>query len=205
MPNAVPTAPKRMKFVGTKTRPSTRPARRWPTGAGRSGGQASVPCHQSRFRAFLLSGGRRAAKKGGAFLCVPGFARAFSRRVCGRCCQRAGFTSNRGIWAGRLAVRLDERIEGLRARIAALARARDAGLPERLNERAVSGPPIISSANVAAIGAGILHQGRDFAAWLGLGPKQFARRPTRTVLSKYRSAAIGYLRRPVRSGPPGSC
>ena len=64
---------------------------------------------------------------------------------------------------------LDERIEGLSAEIGVLARA-DSGC-----ERLMSVPgigPIISSAMVAAIGAGdAFTKGRDFAAWLGLVPK----------------------------------
>jgi transposase len=66
--------------------------------------------------------------------------------------------------------RLDERIDQLSGEIAALAR-QDAGC-----ERLMSVPgigPIISSAMVAAIGAGeVFSKGRDFAAWLGLVPKQ---------------------------------
>jgi transposase len=66
--------------------------------------------------------------------------------------------------------RLDERIDGLSGEIDTLAR-QDAGC-----ERLMSVPgigPIISSAMVAAIGAGdMFSKGRDFAAWLGLVPKQ---------------------------------
>ena len=65
--------------------------------------------------------------------------------------------------------RLDERIEGLSGEIEAIAR-QDSGC-----ERLMSVPgigPIISSAMVAAIGAGdAFSKGRDFAAWLGLVPK----------------------------------
>ena len=77
--------------------------------------------------------------------------------------------------------RLDERIEGLSGEIAALAR-QDAGC-----ERLMSVPgigPIISRAMVAAVGAGdTFTKGRDFAAWLGLVPKQFST-GDRTVLGK---------------------
>ena len=66
--------------------------------------------------------------------------------------------------------RLDERIEGLSSEIEELAK-RDAGC-----ERLMSIPgigPIISSAMVAAIGTGdSFSKGRDFAAWLGLVPRQ---------------------------------
>src|SRR5213593_3902308 len=77
--------------------------------------------------------------------------------------------------------RLDERIEGLSGEIEAIAR-RDAGC-----ERLMSVPgigPIISSAMVAAIGAGdAFAKGRDFAAWLGLVPKQIST-GDRTKISK---------------------
>src|SRR6266446_568740 len=87
--------------------------------------------------------------------------------------------------------RLDERIEGLSGEIAALAR-QDAGC-----ERLMSVPgigPIISSAMVAAIGAGDgFAKGRDFAAWLGLVPKQFST-GDRTVLGKISKRGNRYLR-----------
>ena len=87
--------------------------------------------------------------------------------------------------------RLDERIEGLSGEIDALAR-QDAGC-----ERLMSVPgigPIISSAMVAAIGAGdTFTKGRDFAAWLGLVPKQFST-GDRTVLGKISKRGNRYLR-----------
>jgi len=87
--------------------------------------------------------------------------------------------------------RLDERIEGLSGEIAAFAR-QDAGC-----ERLMSVPgigPIISSAMVAAIGAGdTFTKGRDFAAWLGLVPKQFST-GDRTVLGKISKRGNRYLR-----------
>src|SRR3981189_1301924 len=68
--------------------------------------------------------------------------------------------------------RLDERVEGLSNESEAIAR-QDTGC-----ERLMSVPgigPIISSAMVAAIGAGdTFTKGRDFAAWLGLVPKQIS-------------------------------
>ena len=75
--------------------------------------------------------------------------------------------------------RLDERVEGLSNEIEAIAH-RDSSC-----ERLMSVPgigPIISSAMVAAIGAGdVFTKGRDFAAWLGLVPKQIST-GDRTVL-----------------------
>ena len=79
--------------------------------------------------------------------------------------------------------RLDERIEGLSGEIAALAR-QDAGCDRLMSVPGIG--PIISSAMVAAIGAGdTFTKGRDFAAWLGLVPKQFST-GDRTVLGKIR-------------------
>ena len=87
--------------------------------------------------------------------------------------------------------RLDERIEGLSGEIEALAR-QDAGC-----ERLMSVPgigPIISSAMVAAIGAGdTFTKGRDFAAWLGLVPRQFST-GDRTILGKISKRGNRYLR-----------
>ena len=87
--------------------------------------------------------------------------------------------------------RLDERIAGLTGEIEAVA-GRDAGC-----ERLMSVPnigPIISSAMVAAIGAGdTFTKGRDFAAWLGLVPKQFST-GDRTVLGKISKRGNRYLR-----------
>jgi transposase len=77
--------------------------------------------------------------------------------------------------------RLDERIEGLSKEIETIAR-RDAGC-----ERLISVPgigPMISSAMVATIGTGdVFSKGRDFAAWLGLVPKQIST-GDRTILGK---------------------
>src|SRR6201997_2345893 len=87
--------------------------------------------------------------------------------------------------------RLDERIEGLSSEIEALAR-RDAGC-----ERLMSVPgigPIISSAMVAVIGTGdAFTKGRDFAAWLGLVPKQIST-GDRTILGKISKRGNRYLR-----------
>jgi transposase len=87
--------------------------------------------------------------------------------------------------------RLDERIEGLSGEIDGLAR-QDAGC-----ERLMSVPgigPIISSAMVAAIGAGdAFAKGRDFAAWLGLVPKQTST-GDRTILGKISKSGNRYLR-----------
>jgi transposase len=87
--------------------------------------------------------------------------------------------------------RLDERIEGLSTEIEVLARM-EAGC-----ERLMSVPgigPIISSAMVAAIGAGdAFSKGRDFAAWLGLVPRQIST-GGRTILGKISKRGNRYLR-----------
>jgi transposase len=87
--------------------------------------------------------------------------------------------------------RLDERIEGLSDELETLAR-QDAGC-----ERLMSVPgigPIISSAMVAAIGTGdAFSKGRDFAAWLGLVPKQMST-GDRTILGKISKRGNRYLR-----------
>jgi transposase len=87
--------------------------------------------------------------------------------------------------------RLDERVEGLSNEIETIAR-QDAGC-----ERLMSVPgigPIISSAMVAAIGAGdVFTKGRDFSAWLGLVPKQIST-GDRTILGKVSRRGNRYLR-----------
>jgi transposase len=87
--------------------------------------------------------------------------------------------------------RLDERVEDLSSEIDAIAR-QDSGC-----ERLMSVPgigPIISSAMVAAIGAGDgFSKGRDFAAWLGLVPKQIST-GDRTILGKISKRGNRYLR-----------
>jgi transposase len=87
--------------------------------------------------------------------------------------------------------RLDERIERLSSEIECLART-DAGC-----ERLMSVPgigPVISSAMVAAIGAGdAFSKGRDFAAWLGLVPRQMST-GDRTILGSISKRGNRYLR-----------
>jgi transposase len=87
--------------------------------------------------------------------------------------------------------RLDERIEALSGEIEAIARH------DVACERLMSVPgigPIISSAMVAAIGAGdAFSKGRDFAAWLGLVPRQIST-GDRTILGKISKRGNRYLR-----------
>jgi transposase len=87
--------------------------------------------------------------------------------------------------------RLDERIGHLSGEIEALAR-QDAGCERLMSVPGVG--PIISSAMVAAIGTGdVFSKGRDFAAWLGLVPKQIST-GDRTILGKISKRGNRYLR-----------
>src|ERR1700739_2988216 len=87
--------------------------------------------------------------------------------------------------------RLDERIETVSTEIEALARQ------DESCQRLMSVPgvgPIISSAVVAAVGKGAgFKQGRDFAACLGLVPKQEST-GDRTILGKISKRGNKYLR-----------
>ena len=77
--------------------------------------------------------------------------------------------------------RLDARIEQLSAEIVAIAKE-DVHCRRTMSVPGVG--PIISSAMVAAIGNGdVFSNGRDFAAWLGLVPKQIST-GDRTILGK---------------------
>jgi transposase len=87
--------------------------------------------------------------------------------------------------------RLDERIEAVSAEIERLAE--DDGSCQRLMTVPGIGP-IISSAVVAAVGNGAgFRQGRDFAAWLGLVPRQEST-GDRTKLGKISKRGNKYLR-----------
>jgi transposase len=77
--------------------------------------------------------------------------------------------------------RLDERIESLSADITNLV-AQDPACERLMTVPGIG--PIISSAMVAAIGTGdVFSKGRDFAAWLGLVPRQMST-GDRTILGK---------------------
>jgi transposase len=87
--------------------------------------------------------------------------------------------------------RLDERIEGLSAEIAALAE-QDAACARLMTVPGIG--PIISSAMVAAIGNGAaFSKGRDFGAWLGLVPRQIST-GDRTILGRISKQGNRYLR-----------
>ncbi len=87
--------------------------------------------------------------------------------------------------------RLDERVKILSDEIEAIAR-HDAGCERLMTVPGIG--PIISSAMVAAIGTGdVFTKGRDFAAWLGLVPKQIST-GDRTILGKISRRGNRYLR-----------
>jgi transposase len=87
--------------------------------------------------------------------------------------------------------RLDERIAGVSTEIEALAK-QDASCQRLMSVPGIG--PIISSAVVAAIGNGAgFTQGRDFAAWLGLIPKQEST-GGRTILGKISKRGNKYVR-----------
>src|SRR5262245_64731737 len=86
---------------------------------------------------------------------------------------------------------LDERIERITDEIEGLARA-DESCRRLLTVPGIG--PIIASAMVAAIGNGAAFaKGRDFAAWLGLVPKQMST-GDRTILGHITKRGNRYLR-----------
>ena len=88
--------------------------------------------------------------------------------------------------------RLDERIKALSDEIASIAKH------DPHCQRAMSVPgigPIISSAMIAAVGTGEgFTKGRDFAAWLGIVPKQLST-GDRTILGSISKRGNKYLRK----------
>src|SRR6266566_5607992 len=87
---------------------------------------------------------------------------------------------------------LDERIERITDEIETLARA-DENCRRLMTVPGIG--PIIASAMVAAIGNGAAFaKGRDFAAWLGLVPKQMST-GDRTILGRITNVAIAICAR----------
>lgn len=86
---------------------------------------------------------------------------------------------------------LDERVEQVTEEITAIAMA------DETCQRLMTVPgigPIIASAIVATIGDGLAFaKGRDFAAWLGLVPKQIST-GDRTILGRISKRGNTYLR-----------
>jgi transposase len=86
---------------------------------------------------------------------------------------------------------LDQRIHTVSLDIQVLAQE-DPGCERLMTVPGIG--PIISSATVAAIGTGdVFSKGRDFAAWLGLVPKQIST-GDRTILGKISKRGNKYLR-----------
>jgi len=139
----------------------------------------------NQIRAFLLERGI-AVRQGQHFLRaeLPRILGAPSAHLSPRMAQTIEDLA--GDWR-----RLDGRIDGLSGDIEALAR-RDAGCARLMSVPGIG--PIISSAMVAAIGAGeVFTKGRDFAAGLGLVPKQIST-GDRTILGKISKRGNRYLR-----------
>jgi transposase len=87
---------------------------------------------------------------------------------------------------------LDERIEGLSGEITRVVE-QDSACQRLMTVPGIG--PIISSAMVAAIGAGdVFAKGRDFGAWLGLVPKQMST-GDRTILGSISRRGNRYLRK----------
>src|SRR6202167_333399 len=87
--------------------------------------------------------------------------------------------------------RLDERIENVTEEIEELAHGTE-GCRQLMTVPGIG--PIIASAMVAAIGSGTAFaRGRDFAAWLGLVPKQMST-GDRTILGRISKRGNRYLR-----------
>ena len=139
----------------------------------------------NQIRAFLLERGI-AVRQGQRFLRVelPGILAMPSNILSPRIVR--AIEDLTGDWG-----RLDERIEGLTGEIEAIAR-QEAGCERLMSVPGVG--PIISSAMVAAIGSGdAFSKGRDFAAWLGLVPRQMST-GDRTILGKISKRGNRYLR-----------
>lgn len=86
---------------------------------------------------------------------------------------------------------VDERIKSISSEIEEISRTEE----NSANLMTIPGiGPLISTAIVAAIGKGeVFDRGRDFAAWLGLVPRQFST-GGRTILGRISKRGNGYLR-----------
>jgi transposase len=91
--------------------------------------------------------------------------------------------------------RLDERIEHITEEIEVLAHGSE-GCRQLMTVPGIG--PLIASAMVAAIGNGAA-KGRDFAAWLGLVPKQMST-GDRTILGRISKRGNRYLRTMIMQG-----
>jgi len=86
---------------------------------------------------------------------------------------------------------VDERIKAISSEIEEISRSEE----NSANIMTIPGiGPLISTAIVAAIGKGeVFDRGRDFAAWIGLVPRQFST-GGRTILGRISKRGNGYLR-----------
>lgn len=94
-----------------------------------------------------------------------------------------------GLYGDRLWV--DERIKAISSEIKEISQSEE----NSANIMTIPGiGPLISTAIVAAIGKGeVFDRGRDFAAWVGLVPRQFST-GGRTILGRISKRGNGYLR-----------
>ena len=153
-----------MKFVATKT------ADTGPAGAAPGTGAPGQPAHRHYQSNSRLPAGARHC--GAARTTVP------ARRVAAILATPPDVLSPRMV---RISKTWPATGAGSTSRSEFVERDRNHRAPgcrlRTVDERARDGP-IISSAMVAAIGAGdVFTKGRDFAAWLGLVPKRSHRRP----------------------------
>jgi hypothetical protein len=153
-----------MKFVATKTADQLRLAGAAP--GARTTGQAAHQHHQSDSRLPVGTRGI-SVRQGFRFLRreLPSILAKRSDALSPRMMRAIEDLAND--WR-----RLDERIDGLSADITSLVE-RDPACERLMTVPGIG--PIISSATVAAIGNGdVFSEGRDFAAWLGLVPRQIS-------------------------------
>jgi transposase len=139
----------------------------------------------NQIRAFLLERGI-AVRQGRLFLRaeLPGILAAPADALSSRMARIIEDLAADWRW-------LDERIERLSTEIEFLAR-NDVGCARLMSIPGIG--PVISSAMVAAIGTGdAFSKGRDFAAWLGLVPRQMST-GDRTILGSISKRGNRYLR-----------
>src|SRR6056297_2941071 len=117
------------------------------------------------------------------------FSPIVSLLCCSKCYQRSGIKP-RQVHAGNW-LWLDKRIEDVSGEIEEISRTEE----NCANIMTIPGiGPMISTAMVAAVGKGeAFDRGRDFAAWVGLVPRQFST-GGRTILGRITKRGSRYLR-----------
>jgi transposase len=170
-----------MKFVATKTAASSTCRRCTGCANGWSG---SVPASSIRFVPSCWNAALQYARVYALRTELPGILAKRSDALSPRMMRIIEDLA--GDWR-----RLDERIEGLSSDITSLVE-KDSACERLMTVPGIG--PIISSAMVAAIGTGdVFSKGRDFAAWLGLVPRQIST-GDRTILGKISKRGNRYLR-----------